>query len=70
MDEPSSPTTADIDAVLQEFDGDVRAAIGALLHDLAVLAADFMATVSHGYVRGRPTSEGSARVPDRWAGGE
>ena len=46
------PAEADIDAVLAEFGGDVRAAIRALLHDLAILAADYEASVSHGYVRG------------------
>lgn len=46
------PTEADIDAVLHEFGGDAREAIRALLHDLAVLAGDYEASVSHGYVRG------------------
>lgn len=50
--EPAFPTEADIDAVLEEFGGDPRAAVRALLADLATLASDFEATVSHGYVRG------------------
>lgn len=46
------PTEADVDAVLHEFGGNARAAIGALLHDLAVLAGDYEADVSYGFVRG------------------
>jgi hypothetical protein len=46
------PTEADIDAVLYEFKGDAREAIRALLHDLAILAADYESSVSYGYVRG------------------
>jgi predicted HD phosphohydrolase len=42
----------EIDAVLAEFDGDPRAAIAALLHDLKVLAEDLETTVSRGFVRG------------------
>jgi hypothetical protein len=48
-----NPTEADIDAVLEDFSGDARAAIRALLHDLAVLAGDYESSVSKGYVRGR-----------------
>ncbi len=44
--------TAEVDAVVREFGGDLRAAIRALLHDLSALAADFAETVSWGYVRG------------------
>lgn len=50
--DPGFPTEADIDAVLYEFKGDARAAVRALLHDIAALAGDFEATVSHGFVRG------------------
>lgn len=50
-DEPF-PTEADVDAVLYEFKGDAREAIRALLHDIAILAGDFEASVSHGFVRG------------------
>lgn len=50
------PAEAEIDAVLTEFGGDARAAIAALLHDLAVLAADAAASTSRGYVRGRIAS--------------
>ena len=53
MDQPSKPTEAEVDAIIAEFEGDVRAAIRALLHDIAVLAANFAASVSRGYVRGR-----------------
>ena len=49
------PSDADVDAVLQEFAGDHRAAIAALLHDVAALAADYGLSVSRGYVR-RATS--------------
>lgn len=50
------PTDAEVDAVLEEFGGDARDAIRALLHDLAVLAADYEASVSRGYVRGAVVS--------------
>ncbi|PSC04291.1 hypothetical protein SLNSH_14990 [Alsobacter soli] len=43
----------EVDAVLAEFGGDARAAIRALLADLATLAEDREASVSNGYVRGR-----------------
>jgi hypothetical protein len=46
-------TEAEIDAVLYEFKGNPRDAIGALLHDLKVLAGDHAATVSKGYVKGQ-----------------
>lgn len=49
---PAFPTESDVDAVLYEFRGDTREAIRALLHDIAVLAGDFEASVSHGFVRG------------------
>ncbi len=50
--DPSFPTEADVDAVIYEFKGDLREAIRALLHDLAVLAGDYEADVSRGFVRG------------------
>jgi hypothetical protein len=50
--DPPFPAEADVDAVLYEFKGDAREAIRALLHDLAVLAADYEASVSRGYMRG------------------
>ena len=53
MGESCEPTEAEIDAVVEELGGDLRAAIRALLHDLAVLALDRALTVSRGYVRGR-----------------
>ena len=49
---PSFPAEGAIDAGLDEFEGDPREAIRALLHDLAVLARDYEASVSHGFVRG------------------
>ena len=58
MAEPSEPTEAEIDAVVEEFGGDLREAIRALLHDIAVLAADLTRTVSRGYVRGRARRQG------------
>ena len=49
------PTERDIEALLEEFGGDPRAAIRALLHDLDALASDYEAAVSKGYIRSRPT---------------
>ena len=43
---------ADVEAVIEEFGGDARAALRAVLHDLAVLAADYESCVSKGFVRG------------------
>lgn len=51
-EDPSFPTDEDVDAVLAEFGGDARATIRALLHDVAILAEDYEATVSRGFVRG------------------
>jgi hypothetical protein len=50
---PAFPTEADIDAVLYEAKGDARVAIRMLLVDLDLLARDYNASVSHGYVYGR-----------------
>lgn len=47
------PTDQDVDDVVEEFGGDWRAAISALLQDLATLADDREASVSRGYVRGK-----------------
>jgi hypothetical protein len=47
------PTEQDIDELVEEFGGDPRAAIRALLQDLATLADDREASVSRGYVRGK-----------------
>lgn len=44
---------AEIDALLAEHRGDARAAIAALLHDIAVLASDAESRTSRGFVRGR-----------------
>lgn len=46
-------TEADIDEVIQEFGGDTRQAIRALLEDIAVLALDRARSVSTGYLRGQ-----------------
>ena len=46
------PEEADVEAVIEEFGGDARAALRAVLHDLAVLAADYESYVSKG-LRGR-----------------
>ena len=51
-EDPSFPTDDDVDGVLAEFGGDARATIRALLHDVAILAEDYEATVSRGFVRG------------------
>jgi hypothetical protein len=48
-----SPLDEEIDALIDEFEGDARAAIAALLHDLAALARDAEHSTSRGYVRGR-----------------
>lgn len=48
---PAFPCETDVDAVLAEFGGDHRAAIRALLHDVAALAADYELSISRGYVR-------------------
>lgn len=44
---------AEIDMILAEHEGDARAAIAALLHDIAVLAMDAESRTSLGYVRGK-----------------
>jgi hypothetical protein len=54
--QPPEPTPEDVDRVLAESHGDERAAIAALLHDIAVLAEDgarARGAVSSGYARGR-----------------
>ena len=53
MAESTEPTEAEIDAVIEEFGGNAREAVRALLRDVATLAADYQAAVSRGYVRGR-----------------
>jgi hypothetical protein len=45
-------TVAEIDAVLYEFKGNFRDAIGALLHDLRVLAEDRNRNVSKQHAKG------------------
>jgi hypothetical protein len=56
MADAQDPTEEEIDAVIAEFDGDMREAVRALMHDLTVLAADLSGVVSRGYVRGRVES--------------
>ena len=51
MNHSAEPSEDEIDAVIEEFGGDLRATIRALLHDIAVLSADYAATVSRGYIR-------------------
>lgn len=46
-------TDAEVDAAIVEAGGDARAAVRALLHDIAALAADHTRAVSHGYRRQR-----------------
>lgn len=43
---------ADIDVLLDEFEGNAREAIRALLQDIDTLARDHAQAVSMGYVRG------------------
>lgn len=61
MADSAEPNEAEVDAVIEEFGGDLRAVIRALLHDVAVLASDFAGAVSHGFVR-RRVSKSSQRV--------
>ena len=44
-------TDGAVEAVLDEFGGDYREAIEELLHDVDLLARDFNASVSRGFVR-------------------
>ena len=46
-------TEDEIDAVIAEFDGDLRQAIKALLHDLTSIVRDSEAVVSRGFIRRR-----------------
>lgn len=56
------PTEADIDALLEEFEGNAREAIRALLHDVDALAADYERSVSRGYVRGQSPATAASRT--------
>lgn len=64
MPDDPEPTEGEVDAMVEEFEGDLRAVIRALLHDLALLAADFAGAVSRGYVRGQE-SAGAVRLRSR-----
>lgn len=55
------PMEHQIDTVLAEFDGDARAAIGALLHNRDELLRDADRAASLGFLRGR-FSEGARAV--------
>lgn len=46
-------TDDEIDAIINEFGGDPRQVIRALLHDLTQIAIDSEAALSRGYVRGQ-----------------
>ena len=50
-DESDAANEAAVDALIAEFGGDPRTAILALLHDIDVLARDFEASVSRGFVK-------------------
>lgn len=58
--DPFAVSDDEIDAVLEEADGDAREAIRMVLRDLAVMAADADAAASRGFLRGR-FSEGRRR---------
>lgn len=60
----SSPVEGQIDSVLAEFDGDARAAIGALLHNREELLRDADRAASLGFLRGR-FSEGARPARER-----
>ncbi len=55
------PIEQQIDSVLAEFEGDARAAIGALLHNRDELLRDADRAASLGFLRGR-FSEGARPV--------
>ena len=57
MDEAESDPDSDaaVEALIEEFGGDPRSAILALLHDIDLLARDFDASVSRGFVRHEKT---------------
>lgn len=57
------PMELQIDTVLAEFDGDARAAIGALLHNRDELLRDADRAASLGFLGGR-FSEGARPVPE------
>lgn len=57
----SKPMEQQIDPVLAEFEGDARAAIGALLHNSDELLRDADRAASLGFLRGR-FSEGARPV--------
>ncbi len=53
---PEKTDHDEVDAVLEEFYGDARLAISALLHDLTVLSDGCSNVVSLGFVRGNVPS--------------
>ena len=68
MSEPVEPTEAEIDAIIEEFGGDLRSAIRGLLHDITVLTRDRALTVSRGFVRGRSRLGSSTRTSTKAQG--
>jgi hypothetical protein len=50
---PDPEAEAAVDALLAEFNGDARAAMKALLHDVDVLARDYHESVSRGFARSK-----------------
>lgn len=63
-DSSPSPVDGQIDAILEEFGGDFRAAIGALIINREELLRDADRSASVGFLRGR-FSEGARPVRDR-----
>ena len=51
-----SDLDAEVDRVFADFQGDPRAAIKALLHDLDLIVEDYEASISKCYVRGSGTA--------------
>lgn len=63
-DSSPSPVDGQIDAILEEFAGDARAAIGALIINREELLRDADRSASVGFLRGR-FSEGARPVRDQ-----
>lgn len=59
--DPFAITDEEVDAVLQEANGNALEAVRMLLRDLAVMAADADAAASFGFLRGR-FSEGARKL--------
>lgn len=63
-DSPATVVDGQIDAILAEFDGDARAAIGALIINREELLRDADRSASVGFLRGR-FSEGARPIRDQ-----